>query len=268
MVDRGVGSASDRFEVYNEIEVQIEVGVEGRVDAVVECDDNEDDVLVVEFGPLRAFVTMMMNVIETLILPLADRRIVLEVPLRAVLSIKDVSDNVRIPQAHVEDSYLDLYVSTAQRRLQVVRRIPSGVFVVAVARARVDVDIGSAVGDAALEGGVGVDDGVNHGSRMQYTCWLSRSRYSLDLLGLRRRVEVGRHDLDHRMSSSFSISLYNRIIATTHIQSLPRSHSYGDCLGVLLLYQQNLSFFGTSQGRSGRLPSSRRCVRRGTKGMT
>jgi hypothetical protein len=243
--------------------------VGGRVDAVVECDDNEDDdVLVVEFGPLGALVTMRMNVIETLILPLADRLIVLEVPLRAVLSIKDVSDNVRIPQAHVEDSYLDLYVSTAQRRLQVVRRIPSGVFVVAVARARVDVDIGSAVGDAALEGGVGVDDGVNHGSRMQYTCWLSRSRYSLDLLGLRRRVEVGRHDLDHRMSSSFSISLYNRIIATTHIQSLPRSHSYGDCLGVLLLYQQNLSFFGTSQGRSGRLPSSRRCVRRGTKGMT
>lgn len=163
MVGRGVGSASERFEV------KIEVGVGGRVDAVVECDNNGDDVLAVEFGPLRAFVTMMMNVIETLILPLADRRIVLEVPLRAVLSIKDVSDNV--PQAHVEDSYLDLYVSTAQRRLQVVRRIQSGVFVVAVARARFDADIGSAVGNAVLEGGVG-DDGVNHSSRMEYTCWL------------------------------------------------------------------------------------------------
>jgi hypothetical protein len=139
---------------------------------VVECDDNEDDVLVVEFGPLRALVTMMMNVIETLILPLADRRIVLEVPLRAVLSIRDISDNVRIPQAHAEDSYLDLYVSTAQRRLRVVRRIPSGVFVVAVARARIDADIGSAVGNAVPEGGVGVDDDESYSSRMKYTCWL------------------------------------------------------------------------------------------------
>jgi hypothetical protein len=165
MVGRGVGSASERFEV------KIEVGVGGRVDAVVECDNNGDDVLAVEFGPWRAFVTMMMNVIETLILPLPDRLIVLEVPLRAVLSIRDISDNVRIPQAHAEDSYLDLYVSTAQRRLRVVRRIQSGVFVVAVARARFDADIGSAVGNAVLEGGVG-DDGVNHSSRMEYTCWL------------------------------------------------------------------------------------------------
>jgi hypothetical protein len=84
-----------------------------------------------------------------------------------VVSRKDVPD-VMIPQAHAEDFYLDLYVSTAQRRLRVFRRIPSGVFVVAVARARFDADIGSAVGDAALEGGVDLD-GVNHGSRMEYT---------------------------------------------------------------------------------------------------
>jgi hypothetical protein len=167
MADRGVGSASDRVEVY----IEIEDGIGGRVDAVIECDNNGDDVLVVEFGPLGAFVTMMMNVIETLILPLADRLIILEVPLRAVLSIKDGSDDVRIPQAHAEDSYLYLYVSTAQRRLRVVRRIPSGVLVVAVARARFDADIGSAVGNPALEGGVGVD-GVNHSSRMKYTWWL------------------------------------------------------------------------------------------------
>jgi hypothetical protein len=167
-----VGSASDRVEVYIDIEVQIEVGDGGRIDVVVECDDNGDDVLVVEFGPLKAFVTMMMNVIETLILPLAGRVILLDSRDLAVLSIKDVPDSVRIPQARAEDSYLYLYVSTVRRRLRVVRRIPSGVLVVAVARARFDADIGSAVGDAVLEGGVGDDDGVNHGSRTRYTCWL------------------------------------------------------------------------------------------------
>jgi hypothetical protein len=89
-----VGSASDRVEVYIDIEVQIEVGDGGRIDVVVECDDNGDDVLVVEFGPLKAFVTMMMNVIETLILPLAGRVILLDSRDLAVLSIKDVPDSV------------------------------------------------------------------------------------------------------------------------------------------------------------------------------
>lgn len=141
----------------------------GRVDAVVECDDDEDDVLVIEFGPLRAFVTMM-NVIGILILPLAGRAILLDSRDLSVLSRKDVLDDPRLPQARAEDLFLYLYVSTAQRRLRVFRRIPSGVFVVAVARARVDADIGSAEGNSALEGGVG-DDGVNHSSRIEYTCW-------------------------------------------------------------------------------------------------
>jgi hypothetical protein len=105
MADRGVGSASDRLEVYIDIEVQIEVGVVGRVDAVVECDNNGDDVLVVEFGPARAFVTMMMNVIGPLNLPLADRLILLNSRDLSVLSKKDVLDDSRLPQAQAEDSY-------------------------------------------------------------------------------------------------------------------------------------------------------------------
>lgn len=160
MADRGVGSASDQFEVYIEIEVQIEVEVGGRVEPVVECDI---DRRVIESGFVLA---VMLKVVGQ---PVVNRLILLDSRDLAVLSIKDVLDDPRLPQARAEDFYLYLYVSTAQRRLQVVRRIPSGVFDVAVARARVDVDTGSAAGNAALEGGVGVD-GVNHSSGMEYTC--------------------------------------------------------------------------------------------------
>lgn len=83
--------------------MQVEVG--GRLGAVIEH-DRDDDVLVVEFGPARAFVTMMMkNVIGPLILPVADRLILLDTRTLAVrvLSIKDVLDNLKIPQAHLED---------------------------------------------------------------------------------------------------------------------------------------------------------------------